>query len=88
MNDKLFSVKGKNIVLTGSSGLLGSAYANALTKRGANMALIDINIKISNDIKKSSKQVKVQTYKCDLAKPVQIKSTFKKIKKDLAQLMF
>ena len=46
MADELFSVKGKNIVLTGSSGLLGSAYAKALIKRGANMALIDIDTKV------------------------------------------
>ena len=49
MADGLFSVKGKNIVLTGSSGLLGSAYAKALIKRGANMALIDINTKVSKN---------------------------------------
>lgn len=86
MADGLFSVKGKNIVLTGSSGLLGSAYAKALIKRGANMALIDINTKVSNDIKKSSKEVKVQVYKCDLTKPTQIKSAFKKIRKDFGSI--
>ena len=86
MADGLFSVKGKNIVLTGSSGLLGSAYAKALIKRGANMALIDINTKVSNDIKKSSKEVKVQVYKCDLTKPAQIKSAFKKIRKDFGSI--
>ena len=86
MVDELFSVKGKNIVLTGSSGLLGSAYAKALIKRGANMALIDINTKVSNDIKKSSKEVKVQVYKCDLTKPTQIKSAFKKIRKDFGSI--
>ncbi len=86
MNDKLFSVRGKNIILTGSSGLLGSAYANALIQRGANMALIDINTKVSNDIKKSSKEVNVQTYKCDLSKPPQIESIFRKIKKDFVSI--
>ena len=47
MEDNLFSVKNKNIVLTGSSGLLGSAYARSLLSRGANLALIDVNIEIS-----------------------------------------
>ena len=45
--DDLFSVKNKNIVITGSSGLLGNYYAMILAKRGANLALIDIDIENS-----------------------------------------
>ena len=83
MNDELFSVKGKNIVLTGSSGLLGSAYARSLLDRGANMALIDIKTNQSQIIKKEFKEIdKIQVYNCDLSKPIQIKNTFKKILKD------
>ena len=55
MNDELFSVKGKNIILTGSSGLLGSVYAQSLLSRGANMALIDIKPKQSQKIKNEFK---------------------------------
>ena len=83
MNDELFSVKDKNIILTGSSGLLGSAYARSLLSRGANMALIDIKTKESQNIKKEfSKSNKIKVYKCDLSKPQQIKNTFKKIVND------
>ena len=80
MNDELFSVKDKNIILTGSSGLLGSAYARSLLSRGANMALIDIKTKESQNIKKEfSKSNKIKVYKCDLSKPQQIKNTLKKL---------
>ena len=83
MEDNLFSVKHKNIVLTGSSGLLGSAYARSLLSRGANLALIDVNIEISQIIKKEFNETnKIEVYKCDLSKPIQIKNTFKKILKD------
>ncbi len=82
--DKLFSVKDMTIILTGSSGLLGSTYAKSLLERGANMALIDIDtknsIKIKNEFKNSKNQVKV--YNCNLSKPSEITSTFKKISKD------
>ena len=49
--DDVFSVKDKNIVLTGSSGLLGSFYSEILLQRGANIALIDIDIGKSSLIK-------------------------------------
>ena len=87
MNDDLFSVKGKNIILTGSSGLLGSAYARSLLSRGANMALIDIKPNQSQIIKNEFKETDtIQVYKCDLSKPIQIKNTFKKILKDFETL--
>jgi NAD(P)-dependent dehydrogenase (short-subunit alcohol dehydrogenase family) len=87
-NDKIFSVKGKNIILTGSSGLLGSAYARALLERGSNLALIDLNPKTSNGIQKefNSEVDQVIFYKCDLSKPNEIKSTFRKILKDFSSI--
>ena len=83
-DDHRFSVKNKNIVLTGSSGLLGSAYARALIERGANMALIDIKPQVSIKIKKefANSSQNVRAYKCDLSKLSQIKTTFKKILND------
>jgi CMP-N-acetylneuraminic acid synthetase/NAD(P)-dependent dehydrogenase (short-subunit alcohol dehydrogenase family) len=82
--DDVFSVRGKNIVLTGSSGLLGSHYAKILLARGANMALIDHSEKNSLEIKEEyfDPRNKIEVYKCDLSKPKEIISTFKKIKKD------
>lgn len=84
MNDRLFSVKNKNIVLTGSSGLLGSVYAKALLQREANIATIDIHPKVSKRIQKEfeKKGRKVKVYKCDLSDQKQIRATFKKILKD------
>ena len=39
---KLFDVKNRNIVITGSSGLLGSQYAYTLSEAGANVILVDL----------------------------------------------
>jgi len=82
--NRLFSVKDKTIILTGSSGLLGSTYAKALLECGANMALIDINVKNSIKIKNGFKDLgcKVNVYNCDLSKPAEISSTFKKVSRD------
>lgn len=83
-HDDLFSVKNKNIILTGSSGLLGSTYARALIDRRANMALVDIKPQTSIEIKKkyANTDQNIRVYKCDLSKPSQIKTTFRKILKD------
>lgn len=83
-SENIFSVKNKNIVITGSSGLLGNYYAKILAEKGANLALIDIDTqnseKIKNTLKSNSQKIKI--YKCDLSKPKEISKTFKKIQKD------
>ena len=87
-DNDIFSVKNKNIILTGSSGLLGSHYARMLLERGANLALIDHSIKNSQLIKKEFAHTgqNIQVYKCNLEHPKEILSTFKKIIKDFVTI--
>jgi NAD(P)-dependent dehydrogenase (short-subunit alcohol dehydrogenase family) len=42
MDDKLFSVEGKTIVLTGACGLVGHSLATALVVRKASLVLVDV----------------------------------------------
>ena len=87
MDDKLFSVKNMNIVITGTSGLLGNTYARALLLRGANVALIDIQSKESKKLQTEFENTnKVIFYKCDLSKPTEIKTVFTKIIKDFKKI--
>jgi len=85
---ELFSVKNKNIILTGASGLLGSYFTRILLERGANMALIDHNLSVSKSLKNEFCYTgqTIHVYKCDLSKPKEINSTLKKIKKDFFSL--
>ncbi len=41
---KLFDVKGLNILVTGGAGVLCRAMASALVDRGANVAILDLNL--------------------------------------------
>ena len=41
MYEQMFNLKNKTVVLTGSSGLLGSQYADVLSAAGANVILVD-----------------------------------------------
>ena len=49
---KIFNLKNKVVVLTGSSGRLGSEYAHILSQAGANVVLIDINSKLNKRLEK------------------------------------
>jgi len=87
IDNDIFSVKGKNIVLTGASGLLGNHYARTLLERGAHMALIDHNPHASILLKKEFDDTnKIEVYECDLSKPNEIINTFKKIKKKFGRI--
>ena len=52
----LFDIKNKTIILTGSSGFLGTQYAHALSKLHANLVLVDYqnkkNKKFETELKK------------------------------------
>ena len=38
----IFNLKNRNIVITGSAGVLGSQYALTLSQNGANVILLDV----------------------------------------------
>jgi NAD(P)-dependent dehydrogenase (short-subunit alcohol dehydrogenase family) len=81
----LFDIRGKNIVLTGSAGLLGSHYADFLSSNGANLILVDVDEKKNQKLEKSIKSkynTKCHFYTCDLSSIKEIKSLKKLILKD------
>ena len=79
---KLFDLNNKNIVITGSSGLLGSQYANILAAAGANLILLDIDIKknkkLEEDLVKKYKN-KSRSYKIDISNQKEVKKLSKVI---------
>ena len=68
MISKLFDLEGRNIVITGASGLLGSQYANILSSAGANIILLDIdtakNEKLKSALVKKYKNVVSHNLAC------------------------
>ena len=81
---KLFSLKNKNIVLTGSAGRLGTQFAHILSKAGANIILVDID-ETDNKILEQNlkKQYKTQpkSYQIDISNQNEVeKLSFQLIK--------
>ena len=77
---KTFDIKNKNIVITGSSGTLGSQYSNFLSAAGANLILIDLEKKSNEKLEKQIKKNIVQIVNHTLL-TFQIKMRLKKSQK-------
>jgi len=89
MISKLFDLEGRNIVITGASGLLGSQYANTLSSAGANIILLDIdtakNEKLKSTLIKKYKN-KISAYTLDISDQIKVNKTSKKIIKDFKKI--
>ncbi len=89
MISKLFDLEGRNIVITGASGLLGSQYANTLSSAGANIILLDIdtakNEKLKSALVKKYKN-KISAYTLDISDQTEVNKTSKKIIKDFKNI--
>jgi NAD(P)-dependent dehydrogenase (short-subunit alcohol dehydrogenase family) len=89
MISKLFDLEGRNIVITGASGLLGSQYANTLSSAGANIILLDIdtakNEKLKSTLVKKYKN-KISAYTLDISNQTEVNKTSKKIIKDFKKI--
>ncbi len=64
----LFSLKGKTIVLTGASGVLGNAIACGLAQLGARLAIMHLRTELSREILKrlDDAQGEYEVYRCDV----------------------
>jgi len=78
----MFSLKGKKAVITGGSGILGSAIARGLGKAGAEVAICDIasTNKVVNELKKEG--IKAKSYYIDVMDIEKIKTCYNEIIND------
>lgn len=80
--NKIFDLTNRNIVVTGSAGLLGTQYAHILSEAGANVILVDINFKKNKKLEQTlvrKFKTKAKAYSTNLAK----KSDVQKLRKNV-----
>jgi len=86
---KLFDIKNRNIVITGSSGLLGSQYANTLSAAGANVILVDLdsakNKKLENSLIKKY-GTRARSYTTDISNIQEVKKLAKNVLGDFKKI--
>lgn len=71
----LFDLTGKNIVITGASGTLGSQYANTICQAGGNVILVDITNQ-NKILEKNLKKIydtKIKSYTVDISNENHVK---------------
>jgi NAD(P)-dependent dehydrogenase (short-subunit alcohol dehydrogenase family) len=74
--NNLFNLEGKNIILTGGAGMLGSYFSRTLVDNGANLAILDLNqqavTKLANELK--SDHSKVIGIECDVSNELSVEN--------------
>ena len=86
---KLFNLKGKNIIITGSAGRLGSQFSKILSSAGANAILVDINKSKNLQLEKNLRntyQTNAKSYSIDLSQPSEIIKFKKEFFKDFTNI--
>lgn len=86
---RLFSLKGKNAVVTGAVGILGRCFCSALAQYGANVAVVDLNQskvdafaeQISNDF-----GVRAVGVRCDVSDENSVNSMVKSVMKEFGRV--
>jgi len=84
MNDiqKLFSLKNKTVILTGSAGRLGTRFAHVLSMAGANVGLVDLEDKKNKKLE-DELVLKYKTHPTSYTADISKESDVKKLTKDV-----
>ena len=86
---KLFDIKNRNIVITGSSGLLGSQYANTLSAAGANVILVDLDSTKNKNLERSLRKkyrTRARSYTTDISNLQEVKKLAKNVLRDFKKM--
>ena len=84
-----FKLKGKNIILTGSAGLLGNQYAETLSQAGANVMLLDCDEKKNAQLQKKiikKYKTRARSFIIDISKKNEVVSVKKKVLKEFGKI--
>lgn len=84
-----FSLNGKNILITGATGILGQVFCEGLVAAGANLAMIDLDKKSLDELssKLSGKyQTKIKGYACNITDENAVIATLSTIYADFNEI--
>ncbi|MFN3453900.1 MAG: SDR family oxidoreductase [Pseudobdellovibrio sp.] len=85
-----FSLKGKNILITGATGILGAKFCEGLVSAGAHLAMIDQDQKLLDkqalELMQKYPSLKIKGYECDITHEDKVKSTLALIVNDFKEI--
>ena len=84
-----FSLKGKNAIVTGGAGILGSHFCRGLADAGANVAIVDINeqgaIKLAQEIEVTY-NVRAFAIYCNITSEQSVKEMVEQVKAEFGKI--
>lgn len=88
-NKNIYNIKGKNILITGASGLIGSHITQTFLSQGCNLALLDYGkeniVELKSKLNNFSKR-NYDLYNVDISKQDELKKCIKSIYKKLGTI--
>jgi len=86
--EEIFSLKGKNVVITGGTGVLGRKITEALGNAGARIAICGRNLVKAENLAKELKEkgVEIGVYKIDVLNKESIKECCENVLKDFSEI--
>ena len=85
----MFSLEGKNILITGGVGILGKVFVEAFLAQGASVAIVDINQAVIDEYIGSLKlkfNSKIKGYECDISDEEKVKELVKNVINDFEKI--
>jgi 3-oxoacyl-[acyl-carrier protein] reductase len=79
-------IRGKTILITGAGRGLGAAMALDLAKRGANLALLDLEQAALDAVRASCAEVQARAYVANVADEAQVAAVFDRVVADFGRL--
>ena len=80
----MFSLKGKNAIVTGGGSGIGLSICKIFAKQGAHVGILDINTeaaeKTASEIKENGGSA--ETHTCDVTQQSEVKEVFERISKE------
>lgn len=86
---KLFDLSGKNAIITGGAGILGSRFCAGLAEFGANIAVVDIDKSAAKDVADELIErfgVKSIAVGCDITRPDSVKKMMKQVVSEIGNI--
>lgn len=84
-----FSLKGKNAIVTGGAGILGSHFCRGLADAGANVAIVDINIERAQELAQEIAEkynVKVTAVYCNIISEQSVKEMVEQVQGEFGRI--
>lgn len=89
LDENMFSLHGKNVLITGGVGILGKVFVEAFLNQGASVGIVDIDQKQIDEFLEGLQakySQKIRGYQCDITSELEIQNLIKNVVNDFGKI--